>query len=203
MLYPEGDGAVVFLDFVAGTLKARRLDSHGVPLGGEITISGRTPSPSTTRGGSGRGRLDPRHLAATCTLRAAFFDGAWNRLGADFPVGSQPFDAQSQPAVAAGGPGNLLVAWAERCPSFPFEPPVPPTGPTAVSRIFAQRFQSPACAAGSEHLCLGQILSDGSQLFDVQVSWRNPYTGETGTAEADRSPATPAPSGSSTRPISR
>jgi hypothetical protein len=187
ILYPEGDGAVVFLDYVAGTLNARRLDSRGVPLGGEITLSGPDPIgfdyPAAAAGTDGSTLVTWQ--AQDLTLRAAFFDGAWNRLGADFPVSSQLFDAQSQPAVAAGGPGNLLIAWAEGGPSFPFEPPVPPTGRDGSGLgIFAQRFQSPACAAGSEHLCLGQILSDGSQLFDIQVSWRNPYTGETGTGRS-------------------
>ena len=182
ILYPEGDGAVVFLDYVAGTLNARRLDSRGVPLGGDITLSGPDPIgfdyPAAAAGPDGSTLVTWQ--AQDLTLRAAFFDGAWNRLGANFTLGSQPFDAQSQPAVAAGGPGNLLVAWAEGGPSFPFEPPVPPTGRDGSGLgIFAQRFQSPACAAGSDRLCLGD-----AGRFSVQVSWKNPYTGETGTGKS-------------------
>ncbi len=94
-------------------------------------------------------------------------------------------DFELVPAVAAGGTGNLLVAWASGgLPHlFPGYPPSPGRDGSDWG-VYAQRFQAPACAAGSEHLCLGQPLASGGQLFDVEVSWRNPYTGETGTGRS-------------------
>ncbi len=127
-------------------------------------------------------RHDLRHLAgAGLTLRAAFFDGAWSPLGDLHPR----LPADRRRISARGGrrrPGNLLVAWTSggSRPLSRFHPP-PPRPRRQQLGVYAQRFQSPACAAGSASLCLR--LGD-AQRFSVQVSWKNPYTGETGTGKS-------------------
>ncbi len=186
ILYPEGDGAVVFLDYVAGKLNARRLDSRGVPLGGEITLSGPDPIafdyPAAAAGTDGSTLVTWQ--AQDLTLHAAFFDRAWNRSLADFNVSSEPGDFEAGPMIAAGGSGSLLVTWGSGPP--PGLPFLSAHASSSSGRdgdgwgVYARRFQAPACATGSEHLCLG----DG-QRFSVQVSWKNPYTGETGTGKSE------------------
>jgi hypothetical protein len=185
ILYPEGDGAVVYLDFTHSALRVRRFDAHGVPFPGEITAAaagtvGASP-PAAAAGADGtavaawQGATDP-------LLHAAFFDRDWQPLGAAFPVSSPAGDVESLPAVAAGETGSLLVAWTSGGIDFPI-PELPPDFTPGRDGsgwgVYAQRFQAPACAAGTAHLCLG----DG-QRFDVQVSWKNPYTGETGTGRS-------------------
>jgi hypothetical protein len=181
ILYREGDGAVVFWDLTAGTVQTRRLDAHGVAVDAEIPVSLNVASftyPAAAADAEGTALV--AWQGADSVLHAAFFDRAWQRLGPDFAVSSPRDDFELAPAVAAGGTGNLLVAWASS--GFPFLFPGYPPSPGrdgSESGVYAQRFQAPACAAGSATLCLG----DG-QRFAVQVSWKNPYTGETGTGRS-------------------
>jgi hypothetical protein len=181
ILYREGDGAVVFWDLTAGTVRARRLDAQGAAVDAEIPVALAVASFTYP---SAAADADGTALAAwqgtDSVLHAAFFDRAWQRLGPDFTVSSPRDDFELAPAVAAGGTGNLLIAWNSG--GFPL---LFPGGPPSPGRdgsewgVYAQRFQAPACTAGSAHLCLG-----AGQRFAVQVSWRNPYTGETGTGRS-------------------
>jgi hypothetical protein len=183
ILYPQGDGAVVFWDLAANTARARRLDAGGVPFDAEIPVSTLANSvlgaPAAAAGADGTALV--AWQGADSLLHAAFFDRAWQRRGPDFTVSSALDDFELAPAVAAGGAGSLLVAWASggHPPLFPQDGPLPPGRDGSEWGVYAQRFQALACAAGSEALCLG----DG-QRFNVQVSWKNPYTGETGTGKS-------------------
>ena len=175
---------MVFTDLTPRTVRVRRLDAGGAPLSGDFALS--TADHPAISEPAAAVAPDGTALAAwqgdDFLLHAAFFDAAWRPLGTDFTVSSEPFYEESQPAVAAGGAGNLLVSWVAGGPLFIFPeiPPGFPTGRDGSERgIFAQRFQAPACAASSATLCLG----DG-QRFSVQVSWKNPYTGETGTGRS-------------------
>jgi hypothetical protein len=185
ILYREGDGAVVFWDLTASAVRARRLDAHGVAVDAEIPVSLDVASftyPAAAADAEGTALV--AWQGTDSVLHAAFFDRAWQRLGPDFFVSSPRDDFELEPAVAAGGTGNLLVAWTSG--GFPplFPGGIPPGRDGSEWGVYAQRFQAPACAAGTAHLCLGQPLASGGQLFDVQVSWKNPYTGETGTGRS-------------------
>jgi hypothetical protein len=185
ILYREGDGAVVFWDLTAGAVRTRRLDAQGAAVGAEIPLASSVASytpPSAAAAPDGTALVAWQGM--DLVLHAAFFDRAWQRLGADFFVSSPRDDFELAPAVAAGGTGNLLVAWNSGGFPLLFPGGIPPGRDGSEWGVYAQRFQAPACAAGTAHLCLGQPLASGGQLFDVQVSWKNPYTGETGTGRS-------------------
>jgi hypothetical protein len=185
ILYPQGDGAVVYNDFTALQILSRRLDATGAPTGDPIKVGdlGQVGlfAPSAAAGPDGT-TLVVWPENAVSTVHAAFFDRSWNPLGGDFLVSSPADDFEWQPAVAAGPAGSFVVAWTSggELPSIlPFPPPTISDGHDgSEDGVFAQRFQAPApvCATTSEALCL-----DGR--FQVQVSWEDP-TGATGMGQA-------------------
>jgi hypothetical protein len=78
--------------------------------------------------------------------------------------------------VSAGGLGNFAAVWESDgfpSPIFPFL--IPDGRDGSGTGVFGQAFSTFTCAAGSEILCL-----DGGR-FQARVTWKNPYTGETGT----------------------
>jgi hypothetical protein len=183
ILYPEGDGAVVFTDFSVGQIRVRRLDAAGSPTGGSIQLGGLgNPDIFTPDAAAG-----PDGTALVVWLRedglihAAYFDRFWNTLRADFAL-SDPIDTEWGPVAAAGGLGSFAAAWSSAGfigSGIPELPPHLEDGRDGSEfGVFAQRFQAPACAAGSETLCL-----QGGR-FKARVDWKNPYTGETGTGKA-------------------
>ena len=181
ILYPQGDGAVVYSDLSAGHLLVRRLDAGGAPLGDPIRLAdvgGQDTWPDAAAGPDGTALAVWQ--AGDGHIHGGFFDRSWQPLGGEITVSAPlPNLEDLQPAVAAGG-GGFVVAWAnggQRPIFFPF-----PAGPGLDGSelgIFAQRFQTPGCAAGSEVLCLG-----ADHRFEARVSWKNPYNGDTGTGKA-------------------
>ncbi len=185
ILYPEGDGAVVFTDFTARQILVRRLDAAGVPDGDVIQLGdlGTTDlfSPGAATGPDGTTLVVWQQSDAL--IHARFFDRFWNPLGGSFLVSdSSSPDNEFDPVVAAGGAGSFIAAWTSSGFDFGGIPELPPGirdgRDGSEAGIFAQRFQDAGCAAGGAVLCL-----DGSR-FKAQVSWKNPYTGETGTGRA-------------------
>jgi hypothetical protein len=184
LLYPEGDGAVVFNDFNGMRILVRRLDATGKPVGDPLKLGdlGETPpfSPDAAVGADGTTLVawqenDPP------LIRAGFFDRSWNPLGDSFLVSSPADDSEWQPAVAAGRTGNFVTAWASA--GGLIESPIPelPEGAEdghdgSFYGVFAQRFQPPPCVPSATALCLG----DGR--FHVQVSWKEP-AGATGDGQ--------------------
>ncbi len=184
ILYPQGDGAVVYSDLSAGHLLVRRLDAEGAPIGDPIRLAdvgGQAPSPDAAAGPDGTALAVWQ--AGDGHIHGRFFDRSWQPLGGEITVSAPVANLQDlQPAVAAGGAGDFVVAWANgglplNFPDFPI-PPGPGLDGSSFG-IFAQRFQSPGCAAGSAVLCLGE-----GNRFEARVSWRNPYNGDTGTGKA-------------------
>jgi hypothetical protein len=179
ILYPEGDGAVVYGDRTEGMLLVRRLDAAGAPAGDPLPIGplGSDPYPDAATGPDGTtlavwqggGEL----------VRARFLDRSLNLLGNELAVSSVQNDGEFQPAAAAGGLGSFAVAWTSGAPfaPFPFFPPANGRDGSDLG-VFAQRFKAATvCNAGSDTLCLADAR------FQARVSWRNPYTGETGTGK--------------------
>jgi hypothetical protein len=184
LLYPERDGAVVYSDLSEGSLRVRRLDAAGSPDGDSIQLGylGNVDifTPDAAAG--------PDRTALVVwqkddgLVHAGFFDPSWHPLGGEFLLSSFTDDLELAPVVAAGGSGSFAAAWASGGANSGYFPELPP--PLQDGRdgsglgVFAQRFQAPACATGSEVLCL-----DGGR-FLASVRWKNPYTGETGTGKA-------------------
>jgi hypothetical protein len=184
ILYPQGDGAVVYNDFTEQQILVRRLDATGAPTGDPIKIGdlGQVDlfAPDAEAGPDGTALVVWSENAIS-TVHAAFFDRSWNPLGGDFLVSSPADDFEWQPAVAAGPTGSFVVTWTsggELPALLPFPPPTISDGHDgSEDGVFAQRFEAPApvCVTTSEALCL-----DGR--FQVQVSWTDP-TGATGMGQ--------------------
>jgi hypothetical protein len=182
LLDPYGNGAVVYTDLTADKILVRRV-ANGAPSGASFVIGDLGPESTSALDAavSEDGVTLVAWQASDLLVHARFFDVQWSPLAPEFLVSSVGTDAQLDPAVAAGGYG-FSVAWTSygRGQFFPIPPP-----PAILngrdgdgSGVFSQRFQNPVCAGGSEVLCLG-----GGQ-FQARVSWKNPYTGETGTGKS-------------------
>jgi hypothetical protein len=181
VLYPQGDGAVVYNDFTSAQIRVRRLDATGEPTGDPIRIGDLGDSdlfaPGAAVGPDGT-TLVVWQKDALSKVHAAFFDRSWNPLGGDFLVSSPADDFEWQPAVAAGPTGSFVVTWTS------FGVPViiegPPHGDAdghdgSQDGVFAQRFQAPPCVPTPQALCLGG-------RFQVTVSWKTP-AGATGAGQ--------------------
>ena len=185
VFYPVGDGAVLFTDLPSSDLMIRRIDATGLPAGDPVRIA------------QAVGSTDPWPLDAAAgpdgttlvtwegydgLVRANFFNESFNALGTEFAPSSVAGDLELEPVAAAGGPGQFAVSWVSvGQPSvlFPELPSQATDGRDGSGAgVFAQRFQAAGCVAGGEVLCLD------AGRFQVRVSWKNPYTGETGTGKA-------------------
>ena len=179
-----GGGAVLFSDFSAGLLEVRRLDAAGAPLGDAIRLGDLGPNSSFTfpaAAADRNGTLLAVWQGTDGHLQGSFFDRTWQPAGAPFAVSAPSPDSLEWGPAAAASPGGFLVGWnsggAIDLPICPV-PPVLNGADGSELGIFGVRLQDPLCAAGSGVLCLG-----GGQRFSVRVSWKNPYTGETGTGK--------------------
>jgi hypothetical protein len=182
LLDPYGNGAVVYTDLTLHKILVRRV-ANGAPSGASVVLG--DLGPETTSSLAAAVAEDGVTLvawqASNLLVHARFFDVQWSPLAPEFLVSSVQTDTQFDPAVAAGGSG-FSVAWTSYGQAQ-FFPVLPPPGlldgrDGDGSGVFAQRFQNPVCAGGSETLCLA------AGLFQARVTWKNPYTGETGTGKA-------------------
>ena len=184
LLFPRGDGAVVYTDAPASKLLVRRFDSAGTPAGDPIQLADLGPAGYYAPSASAAAGPDGTVLVAWLKggdylVHARFFDSLWSPLGNELTPSSDHTDLETDPAVSAGG-GSFAAVWTSNGfpPLFPSIPFVVPDGRDGSGAgIFAQAFSSPKCAAGSEVLCL-----EGGR-FQARVSWKNPFTGETGTGK--------------------
>jgi hypothetical protein len=181
ILYPDGTGAVVFYDLTAQQVLARRIDAGGNPTGDPVKLGdlGGLFSFGALLPDAAAG-LDGTALVAWMKgdnlIHARFFDRSWSPLGSELTPSSDTTDLETDPAVAAGGFSNFAAVWTSNGFPPPFFPAPPPPGRDGSGTgIFGQAYSSLTCAAGSEVLCL-----QGGR-FQARVSWKNPYTGETGT----------------------
>ncbi len=94
------------------SIRGRRFDAAGAPLGGEILVSlgtsGFAVQPDVTMDGAG-------NFAAVWRKGAIFgqrFDASGRRFGSEFQVGSSSPLATTYPRVSGNDAGNFVVAWS-------------------------------------------------------------------------------------------
>jgi hypothetical protein len=199
ILYPEGDGAVVYNDFTvftAGKIMVRRLDASGAPSGDPIKLGDVGNSdlftPNAAAGSDGTAMVVWQE-GELPLIQGRFFDRTWNPLGDSFQVSDSAQDTEWLPNVAAGAPGNFVTTWTSGGPAANHPPTavIPPAygdgRDGSEYGVFAQRFETPAvapaCVPAADTLCL-------HGRFRVRVSWQNggatgagqtvPLTTETG-----------------------
>ncbi|HEV8581044.1 MAG TPA: hypothetical protein VGX68_18415 [Thermoanaerobaculia bacterium] len=197
LLYPEGDGTVVFGDLATTSFGvfAQRLDTAGKPLGDAILVhdefSSLTPfdEPDAAVDGAGNAFVVWTHFDAHDGTRTfgRLFDRSWQPQGDAFAVSADPLFENSEdlePAVAADAFGGFSVVWSNgrRPVWFPILLPPQILNGRDGSQfgVFGQVFGDPECAADSEVLCLGE-----SNRFRVRVSWKTP-AGDAGVGHARR-----------------
>jgi hypothetical protein len=151
---------------------ARSFDAGGSPLGEEVEIFGRNYSPAAAaldRDGNALVVADEELKS----VAGALFDRSWHPLTPWVQLHDDQQNDKRQPAVAADGTGNFFVAWTSGLPYL--QAPKPAGSDGYLWGVFGQRLGDPHCAPGAEVLCLGP-----AGRFEARVSWRNPFTGETG-----------------------
>ena len=114
----------------ASGLFARRYDSDGSALGGELRVdtpgSGNPIDPHAGSDGSGRFVVV---WSAGAGIFAQRFDDAGAKIGGQFQVNSFSSDFTYSPAVGMDDSGNFVVAWTGRPPS-------------SAASVFAKRYTS-------------------------------------------------------------
>ncbi|MFL6235583.1 MAG: hypothetical protein ACJ76N_20775 [Thermoanaerobaculia bacterium] len=176
LLYPDGTGAVVLNDLTAKAILARHVDATGSPTADLVKLGdlgGPLPFvPSAAAGPDGSSLV--AWLKGDNLVHARFFDRSWSPLGAELTLSSDRTDLETDPAVSAGGLGSFAAVWTSNGFPSPFPFFIPNGRDGSGSGVFGQAFSTLTCAAGSEVLCL-----EGGR-FQARVSWKNPFTGETG-----------------------
>jgi len=154
----------------------RRLDATGVPVGDPIKIGDLgsidhlfPPDAAASPDGNA---LVVWEAGGIPLAHAAFFDHSWSPQGETFLLSHPADDSEWLPAVASGGTGNFVTAWASA--GALVNSPIGELPPGARDGhdgdgygVFAQRFQYPPCVTSAQALCLGG-------RFQVTVSWKDP-----------------------------
>ncbi len=184
----HGDGgfSIVWTNFLPALLRvevrAQRFDALGTRLGPETLVTGEgadtNPAAAAVDAHGNLLVLWPgadRHGSDVAVL-GRLFDPSWQPLTDAFQVNTRFQRDQTQPAVATDPQGRFVALWS----GAEGEIPTPGTpDPEVGSRgIFGQRFTFGGCLPADTRLCLGG-------RFQVDVAWKNPFTGETGIGHAN------------------
>ncbi|MFL6196874.1 MAG: hypothetical protein ACJ75H_22005 [Thermoanaerobaculia bacterium] len=189
VLYPEGDGALVYsrdLDVVRTRLNsvAQAVDTEAI---GERLLDFEVPDVAVDASGNAlvvwsRTWVPGDLFTGASAIRARLFDRSWHPLGAGLTVRPTPDLYDGEPAAAALGGGGFAVLWTngEVIPTDYIPEPLPPRNGEDGSQlgVFGRIISPPVCVAGGEVLCLGH---DGR--FEARATWKTP-NGQTGTARA-------------------
>jgi hypothetical protein len=188
LLYPEGDGAVVFSDlrFVDAGVFARQLDAAGTPTG-VTEIGGPLLDPfdlDAAIDGTGNAFVawSVREGNLGTRIHGRLLDRSWHALGDDVAVSVDDGAFQDvEPAVAADASGGFVTVWSDAglFPIFPFLSVLPGKDGSGFG-VFGQVLGDAECVADSGVLCLGE-----GNRFRARVSWKIPG-GETGAGHARR-----------------
>jgi hypothetical protein len=187
-VFHPGGFSVVWSNFNFSTLAivAQRFNVAGARVGPAVLLGAEqnffAPSAPAVAVAPGGGLLvlwaGVDQIGPDAAVRARLFDGLWQPAGEIFQVNTYVQWSQTEPAVAVDGHGNLTAVW-----SSGEEPTDPPSGPYQGQDgsgfgVYGQRFSLSGCAADGDSLCLN------NGRFAVRAAWKNPYTGETGTAHS-------------------
>jgi len=189
VLYPEGDGAVVFTDlrFVDLGVFAKHLDATGTPTGIATEIGGPIYTSSDLDAAiDGTGKMFVAWSARLGNLgtriHGRLLDRSLQPLGAESAVSVDDGIFQDlEPRVAADASGGFVTVWSDagQYPLFPFLTVLPGKDGSQFG-VFGQLLGNPECVADSGVLCLGE-----NDRFHVEVSWKLPG-GQTGIGHARR-----------------
>jgi hypothetical protein len=175
---PDGSFSVVWLliprvfppNFTTPVVLGRSFNAAGQPTGHQATLraSDDYQAPAAA--------LDPAGNVFLVTndfeegLRGRLYDPTWNPVSAEVTISTTIERAEKSPVVAANAAGTFLALWHVGSPVlFPFP---------AIDGDFQVLGQlvGAGCPPSTGALCLGP-----GGRFEVRASWKNPFTGETGT----------------------
>jgi hypothetical protein len=188
VLYPEGDGAVVFSDFRLVDIRvfAQQMDAAGAlkgvasEIGGPIFFTGLDAAIDAAgnafvvwvaREGNGS--------ALSARIHGRLLDRSWRPVGGELTVSTGDLAFyDEEPAVAADASGGFATVWSDvgEVLDYPSLTILPGKDGSEFG-VFGQLLD-PACVADSEVLCLG-----AGNRFRVKVSWKIPG-GETGVGRS-------------------
>jgi hypothetical protein len=187
----HGDGgfSIVWNNFLPASpigptveVRAQRFDALGNRLGPDTLVTGvgaDTNPPAAVIDPHGNVLVlwpgTDRHTPDLAVL-GRLFDPSWQPLTDIFEVNTRFQGDQTQPAVAVDPQGRFVALWA----GAEGEIPAPGTPDPEVGSlgIFGQRFIFGGCQAGDTRLCLN------GDRFQVEVAWKNPFDGSTGSGHA-------------------
>ncbi|HEV2844255.1 MAG TPA: hypothetical protein VG477_05370, partial [Thermoanaerobaculia bacterium] len=191
VLHPEGDGAIVWVDF-RNRVQVRRVDAAGAPQGTAFEtgtyfeFASFYPSPPAVvldRSGHALvlwgGWKDPLSFADTDIL-GRLFDRSWQPLGETFALTAKPFN-EGYPAAVASPAGGFTALWNSgslRVSIIPGPQPQPDPGLDGSDIGVAGKSFAPLCSPNAETLCLGP-----GGRFAARVTLRHPGTGEEGEGQ--------------------
>ncbi len=179
VLYPEGDGVVVYHDQSVNKVFAQRLDASGALLGQPLEVGDQTFFGPPDAAASFLGQMmvvwsgdTPDGARIYGRLIARDWVPITDKLLVSTP---SPVD-DVLPSIAGSAALGFAVAWSNGdADIYPGSPPNPQNGRDgSFFGVFARLLGPEACLASSTVLCLG------GGRFQARVTWKNPATGETG-----------------------
>jgi hypothetical protein len=182
ILNPEGDGAVVWVDFLGYKVWARRLSS-----------TGRLASPPLLVGSYSKALVFPSAPAVALDkagnalvvwpgsegITGRLFDRFWQPLDEEALISLGAFE-ETEPVAAASPAGGFVALWTTGASFFGFVSgltPPPSTGRDGNLLGIAGRGIAGVCSPDAETLCLGP-----GGRFAARVAWRK-RSGEEGTGK--------------------
>jgi hypothetical protein len=187
----HGDGgfSIVWNNFLPASpigptveVRAQRFDALGNRLGPDTLVTGvgaDTNPPAAVIDPHGNVLVlwpgTDQHSPDLAVL-GRLFDPSWQPLTDAFQVNTRFQGDQTQPAVAVDSTGRFVALWAGAEGEIPA--PGTPSPEVGSLGIFGQRFTFGGCVPTDTRLCLN------GDRFQVEVAWKNPFDGSTGTGHA-------------------
>jgi hypothetical protein len=189
VLYPEGDGAVVFSDFRSVDIRvfAQQMDAAGAlkgvasEIGGPLFFTGNLDAAIDAAGNAFVVWVarEGNASAISARIHGRLLDRSWRPVGGELTVSTGDLGFyDEEPAVAADASGGVVTVWSDvgEFLGYPSLTILPGKDGSEFG-VFGQLLD-PACVADSEVLCLG-----AGNRFRVRVSWKIPG-GETGVGRS-------------------
>jgi hypothetical protein len=188
----HGDGgfSIVWSNFLPASpagpkieVRAQRYDALGTRLGPDTLITGEgadtNPAAAVLDAHGDVLVLWPgadQHSPDVAVI-GRLFDPSWQPLTDAFQINTRFKGDQTQPAVASDSQGHFVALWTGAEGEIPA--PGTPSPEVGSFGIFCLRFTFGGCQPADTRLCLN------GDRFQVEVAWKNPFTGETGVGHAN------------------